>query len=175
MTQEKLEEKPQDTEQESEEVEHTFSEIDRLQETGINANDIKKLKEAGCYTVESVQMRTKKQLCSIKGLSEAKVDKILEAASKISFSGFITGVESLQRRNEVIKISTGSKALDKLLGGGIETMSVTEAFGEFRTGKTQLCHTLCVTCQLPKQQGGGNGKVAYIGNIELQNRSNNNS
>jgi DNA repair protein RAD51 len=59
-------------------------------------------------------------------------------------------------------LSTGSKELDKLLGGGIETGSITEMFGEFRTGKTQICHTLCVTCQLPKEQGGGGGKALYI-------------
>lgn len=49
----------------------------------------------------------------------------------------------------MIKITTGSSELDSLLGGGIETMSITEIFGEFRTGKTQLAHTLCVTAQLP--------------------------
>jgi DNA repair protein RAD51 len=52
--------------------------------------------------------------------------------------------------------------LDKLLGGGMETGSITEMFGEFRTGKTQICHTLCVTSQLPKQDGGGGGKALYI-------------
>lgn len=46
------------------------------------------------------------------------------------------------------QLTTGSKELDKLLGGGIETGSITEIFGEFRTGKTQLCHTLAVTCQV---------------------------
>uniref|UniRef100_A0A7S2FVY7 DNA repair and recombination protein RadB n=1 Tax=Octactis speculum TaxID=3111310 RepID=A0A7S2FVY7_9STRA len=56
----------------------------------------------------------------------------------------------------------GSSALDELLQGGIETGSLTEIFGEFRTGKTQLCHTLCVTCQLPLDQGGGEGKAMYI-------------
>lgn len=55
-----------------------------------------------------------------------------------------------------------SGELDKLLGGGIETGSITEMFGEFRTGKTQLCHTLAVTCQLPISQGGGEGKCLYI-------------
>ena len=107
-------------------------------------------------------MRTKKQLSAIKGLSDAKVEKILEAAGKICACGFITGVESLKRRQEIIRISTGSSALDKMLGGGIETCSITEVFGEFRTGKTQLCHTLCVTSQLPREKGGGNGKVCYI-------------
>ena len=46
--------------------------------------------------------------------------------------------------------------------GGVETGSITELFGEFRTGKSQLCHTLCVTCQLPLDQGGGEGKALYI-------------
>lgn len=49
-----------------------------------------------------------------------------------------------------------------MLGGGIETGSITELFGEFRTGKSQLCHTLAVTCQLPIDMGGGEGKCLYI-------------
>lgn len=56
----------------------------------------------------------------------------------------------------------GSNDLDALLGGGIETGSITEIFGEFRTGKTQLCHTLCVTAQRPLDQGGAEGKVIYV-------------
>ena len=59
-------------------------------------------------------------------------------------------------------ITTGSKELDTLLGGGFESNSITEIFGEFRTGKTQICHKLCVTCQLPKENGGGAGKAIYI-------------
>lgn len=93
-------------------------------------------------------MRTKKDLGAIKGISEGKVDKIVDAAFKLVNCGFITGTESLNKRKEVIRLTTGSKALDKLLGGGIETCGITEAFGEFRTGKTQICHTLCVTAQL---------------------------
>ena len=61
-----------------------------------------------------------------------------------------------------MKITTGSESLDSLLLGGIESTTITEVFGEFRTGKTQLSHTLCVTAQLPKEHQGGNGKVAYI-------------
>lgn len=59
-------------------------------------------------------------------------------------------------------MTTGSVELDKLLEGGIETGSITEVFGEFRTGKTQLCHTLCITCQLPVTSGGAEGKAMYI-------------
>ncbi len=74
----------------------------------------------------------------------------------------MTGNQLALKRKNVVRITTGSPVFDQLLGGGIETMSITEAFGEFRTGKTQLAHTLCVTTQLPKQKGGGNGKVIYI-------------
>ena len=62
--------------------------------------------------------------------------------------GFTTATEYHQKRSEIIQVTTGSKELDKLLGGGIETGSITEIFGEFRTGKTQLCLTLAVTCQV---------------------------
>ncbi len=55
-------------------------------------------------------------------------------------------------------MTTGSTQLDAILGGGVESMGITEVFGEFRTGKTQLSHTLCVTSQLPLEMHGGNGK-----------------
>lgn len=75
---------------------------------------------------------------------------------------FITAQELGVIRRKVCKISTGSKAFDNILGGGINTMSITEVFGEFRTGKSQLSMTAAVICQLPKEQGGAEGKVAYI-------------
>ncbi len=65
-------------------------------------------------------------------------------------------------RRELCYLTTGSGELDKLLNGGMETGAITELFGEFRTGKTQLCHTLCVTCQLPTESGGAEGKAMYI-------------
>ena len=76
--------------------------------------------------------------------------------------GFTTATEMHARRSELISITTGSKQLDTLLAGGIETGSITEIFGEFRTGKSQICHTLAVTCQLPFDMGGGEGKCLYI-------------
>lgn len=62
--------------------------------------------------------------------------------------GFTTATEYHQRRSDLITITTGSPALDLVIGGGMETGSITELFGEFRTGKSQLCHTLAVTCQV---------------------------
>jgi meiotic recombination protein DMC1 len=121
-----------------------------------------RLKDAGFFTVSSVLMHTQKTLSQVKGLSEQKIVKIREAALKLVGAGFITGNEARTRRSQIIHISTGSPALDEILGGGIETASITEAFGEFRCGKTQLSHTMCVTAQMPRDSGGGNGRVAFI-------------
>lgn len=76
--------------------------------------------------------------------------------------GIITAAVVHAKRSELITITCGSRELDKLLGGGFETGSITEIFGEFRTGKTQICHTLAVTCQLPTNKGGAEGKCLYI-------------
>ncbi|XP_003390373.1 PREDICTED: meiotic recombination protein DMC1/LIM15 homolog [Amphimedon queenslandica] len=139
-----------------------FQDIDVLQNHGINVADLKKLKSAGICTVKGIQMTTRKKLCNIKGISEAKVDKIKEAAGKLSSSDFLTALEYSDKRRMVFRIATGSQELDKLLGGGIESMAITEVFGEFRTGKTQLSHTLCVTAQLPGKNGYSGGKVVFI-------------
>ncbi|KAF7784057.1 hypothetical protein Agabi119p4_222 [Agaricus bisporus var. burnettii] len=85
-------------------------------------------------------------------MSEAKVEKIKEAVHKILGSSFATGVEIQERRRRVHVISTGSKSVDAILG----------VYGEFRTGKTQLAHTMSVVTQLPPELGGAAGKVAYI-------------
>ncbi|WRX21049.1 DNA recombination and repair protein Rad51-like [Theobroma cacao] len=97
--------------------EDLFEAIDKLISAGINAGDVKKLQDAGIYTCNGLMMHTKKHLTGIKGLSEAKVDKICEAAEKIVNYGYITGSDALLRRKSVIRITTGSQALDELLGG----------------------------------------------------------
>ncbi|KAI5103224.1 meiotic recombination protein DMC1/LIM15-like, partial [Silurus meridionalis] len=139
-----------------------FQDIELLQKYGINMADIKKLKSVGICTVKGIQMTTRRSLCNVKGLSEAKVEKIKEAAGKLLMSGFQTASEYSMKRKQVFHITTGSLEFDKLLGGGIESMAITEAFGEFRTGKTQLSHTLCVTAQLPGENGYTGGKVIFI-------------
>nr|AMA07376.1 DNA meiotic recombinase 1 [Ovis aries] len=125
------------------EDESLFQDIDLLQKHGINVADIKKLKSVGICTIKGIQMTTRRALCNVKGLSEAKVDKIKEAANKLIEPGFLTEFEYSEKRKMVFHITTGSQEFDKLLGGGIESMAITEAFGGFRTGKTQLSHTLC--------------------------------
>lgn len=136
--------------------------VAKLAEAGIHVNDIKKLAEAGLNTIEAVAFTPKKTLLAIKGISEQKADRIITEAQKIVPLGFQSATEIHARRSELVHLTTGSKQLDALLGGGIETGSMTELFGEFRTGKSQLCHTLAVTCQLPVSMGGGEGKCLYI-------------
>ncbi|KAA0055743.1 DNA repair protein RAD51-like protein [Cucumis melo var. makuwa] len=154
--------KPSEEQEEADEIQHGPFPVEQLQASGIAAMDVKKLKDAGLCTVESVAYSPRKELLQIKGISEAKVDKIIEAASKIVPLGFTSAGQLHAQRLEIIQLTSGSRELDKILEGGIETGSITEIYGEFRSGKTQLCHTLCVTCQLPLDQGGGEGKAMYI-------------
>ncbi|WWC92542.1 meiotic recombinase Dmc1 [Kwoniella dendrophila CBS 6074] len=132
--------------------------VDELQNHGINVQDIVKLKAAGIVTVLGVAQTTRRHLLKIK----AKVEKLKEVTAKMLPPPFLTGTEIADRRQDVIYITTGSKSVDAMLGGGISTQCITEVFGEYRTGKTQLCHTLCVSTQLPIETGGASGKVAYI-------------
>lgn len=136
--------------------------IDELQAHGILASDINKLKSAGICTMKGAAMVGKRSLYKIKGLSEVKVDKIKECIAKAVDCDFCTAGAFAEKREQVRKITTGSSDFDMLLGGGIQTMAITEVFGEFRTGKTQLAMTLCVTVQLPEELGGCQGKAAFI-------------
>ncbi|KAI5807651.1 Rad51-domain-containing protein [Peziza echinospora] len=118
---------------------------------GIGAADINKLKAAGYYTIASCLSATRKNLAKIKGFSEQKVEKVKEAAGKCAPSsyGFITAAECGHQRRKVCRISTGSKQMDQMLGGGISTMSITEVFGEYRRFQDS-------------DMGGAEGKVAFI-------------
>lgn len=134
----------------------------KLEEFGISAADIKKFIEAGYHTVEALCYVPRKMLIHVKGISDNKLDKVLDAAKKMVKMDFMSAGAYLEQTKDRVMISTGSKSLDTLLNGGIEAGSITELFGEFRTGKTQLCHTLCVTCQMPRSQGGGAGRAMFI-------------
>merc|ERR1719253_1238092 len=103
-----------------------------------------------------------RKLLDVQGIGEAKAKRIMAAAKQLVPMRMVSAAEMLQMRNNMIQLSTGSAQLDALLDGGVETGQITEIFGEFRCGKTQLCHTLCVTCQLPIDQGGAESKALYV-------------
>jgi len=144
------------------EVVVSYQTLDCLQEQGIAANDIQKLNDAGYYTVESIAHATIRKLSDVKGISEAKVLKLKDIVKQMVPMDFKTAADALEDRKSLVTLTTGSVELDKLLEGGVETGSITEVFGEFRTGKTQICHTLCVTCQMAITDGGAEGKAIYI-------------
>jgi DNA repair protein RAD51 len=105
---------------------------------------------------------TTRRLSDVKGISENKVMKLKEIVKQLVSMEFKTAADALEDRQSIAMLTTGSVEIDKLLEGGVETGSITEVFGEFRTGKTQLCHTLCVTCQMAINEGGAEGKAIYI-------------
>jgi DNA repair protein RadA len=103
------------------------------------------------------------QLAEMAGVGEAVARKAIQASRKMMDLGFTDGLEFAKKRKEVRKITTGSTNLDELLGGrGIETRAITEAFGAYGSGKTQLGLSLAVNVQLPLDKGGANGKAVYI-------------
>ncbi|KAL8221914.1 UNVERIFIED_CONTAM: Meiotic recombination protein dmc1 [Gekko kuhli] len=77
-----------------------------------NAADIKKLKSVGICTIKGIQMTTRRALCNVKGLSEAKVEKIKEAANKLIEPGFLTAFEYSEKRKRVFHITTGSQEFE---------------------------------------------------------------
>jgi len=162
MEEEQHEEQMQQGEEGEGELNVAYQPLDLLLDHGIAANDLKKLNDAGYHTVESLAHATSRKLCDVRGISEAKVNKLKEIVKTLVPLDFKTAADALEDRKSIVSLTTGAVELDKLLEGGIETGSITEVFGEFRTGKTQLCHTLCITCQMSITEGGAEGKAIYI-------------
>ncbi|MEM2143868.1 MAG: DNA repair and recombination protein RadA [Candidatus Jordarchaeaceae archaeon] len=129
---------------------------------GVGPAIAKKLSEAGFRSPEAVAVATPKELAAAADIGEATATRIIEAAREMLNIGFVSAQEFLEQRKAISTITTGTKNLDQLLGGGIETRGITEFFGEFRTGKTQICHQLSVTVQLPEEKGGLSGETVYI-------------
>ncbi|MBD3172775.1 DNA repair and recombination protein RadA [Candidatus Bathyarchaeota archaeon] len=122
---------------------------------------VNKLKEIGFKTIESLSTATVEELVSA-GLGEKVAENVIDAARQSRAITFVRGDELVELRKNITKLTTGCSSLDTLLKGGIETQSLTEFYGEFGSGKSQLCHQLCVTVQLGEAQGGLNGNVLYI-------------
>ncbi|MBS7608398.1 MAG: DNA repair and recombination protein RadA [Candidatus Bathyarchaeia archaeon] len=128
---------------------------------GVGPSTAQKLRELGFHTVESLAMATVREL-EPAGISEKKALAIINAARSSIGISFIRADELLRMRQSVLRLTTGSKALDKLLDGGLETQTITEFYGEYGSGKSQICHQLCVNVQLPPERGGLNGAALYI-------------
>ncbi len=128
---------------------------------GIGPATAQKLNELGFHTVESLAMAAARELESA-GIGEKKALAIIGVARSTISVSFVRADELLRMRQNVLRLTTGSKALDGLLGGGLETQTITEFYGAYGSGKSQVCHQLCVNVQLPPERGGLNGAALYI-------------
>lgn len=123
----------------------------------------RRLREAGLETVEAIATAKIDDLLQAAEIGESKAKRIMEEARTESEKDqFVTAEEIMEKRGDVGWITTGSEELDNLFGGGIETQAVTETFGEFGSGKTQLAHQISVNVRLPPEEGGLDGKSIYI-------------
>jgi len=130
---------------------------------GVGPAIAEKLREAGLNSLEAIAVASPAELVATVEIGEATAAKIINAAREAAdIGGFETGDKILERRESIGKLTTGSKALDALLGGGLETRAMTEFYGEFGSGKTQIAHQLVVNVQLPPEEGGLNGSAIMI-------------
>jgi DNA repair protein RadA len=130
---------------------------------GVGPAIAEKLREGGFNSLEVIAVASPAELVAAAEIGEATAAKIINSArAAADIGGFETGDKILERRLSVSKLTTGSKALDSLLGGGLETQAITEFYGEFGSGKTQIAHQLAVNVQLPVEKGGLNGSVIII-------------
>ena len=122
-----------------------MSEAKRIQDLpGVGAATAEKLESAGFRDLMSVAVATLGEMVETTGVSEAVARKMINAARESMKMGFETGMDVLKKREDVFRISTGSQAFNELMGGGFETGAITECFGEFGCGKTQIGHILAV-------------------------------
>jgi DNA repair protein RadA len=135
---------------------------------GVGPTTARKLKEAGIVSVMDLAVASADELAvDINSSKETAATFIMAAQrllreSNILEKEFVTAESALEKRKALMRCSTGSRALDELLLGGIETQAVTEFYGEFGSGKSQICHTLSAIAPQPREAGGLNGGVIYI-------------
>ncbi|MCK5402775.1 DNA repair and recombination protein RadA [Candidatus Bathyarchaeota archaeon] len=140
--------------------------LDRIK--GVGPKTKEKLIDNGITSVLDLAVTLPKELEEILGGKEENVNLFIVSARRLLEENgllereFITASELLKKRKSMRRITTSSTNLDELLGGGVETQAITEFYGDFGSGKTQICHTLCVNCYLPPEENGLSGGAIYI-------------
>ncbi len=129
---------------------------------GVGTATSDKLSESGYKTVESIAVAAVGELMDATGMTESSCKKLIMAASDNMDMGFETAAKLMERKSTIGKITTGSEELDKLFDGGIETQSITEFYGRYGSGKSQIVFQLCANVQLPVEQGGMDGAALFI-------------
>lgn len=130
---------------------------------GVGESSAEKLRNAGFTDILAIAVESPRNLAELSGIGANICAKIIAGAKEIADIGaFETGEQILERRRSIGKVATGSKTFDELMGGGFETQSIVELYGEFGSGKTQIVHQLAVNITLPFDQGGLEGESVYI-------------
>ncbi len=129
---------------------------------GVGAATAEKLKEAGYDSILSLAVISPGELVDVAGVTEQAARKIINAARSKLEMGFESGDELLKKRAQIIKLTTGCNNINNLIGGGVESGSITECFGMYGSGKTQIAHALAVNVQLSKEKGGASGMAVLI-------------
>ncbi|MDS0297340.1 DNA repair and recombination protein RadA [Halogeometricum sp. S1BR25-6] len=130
---------------------------------GVGPATADKLVEAGFESYQSIAVASPSELSNTADVGESTSSDIINAARKAAdIGGFETGSMVLERRQEIGKLSWQIPEVDELLGGGLETQSITEVYGEFGSGKSQVTHQMAVNVQLPPEHGGLGGSCMFI-------------
>jgi DNA repair protein RadA len=114
---------------------------------GVGPATVEKLQTVGYNDLMSVAVATPGEIIEVTGMAQSAAKKVIAAARTSLDMGFESGIDLLKKREQVMKITTGSKTFDTLMGGGFESGAITECFGEYGSGKTQIGHLLAVNIQ----------------------------
>jgi DNA repair protein RadA len=130
---------------------------------GVGPATAEKLRDAGYQDLMSIAVENPKVLAEVCEIGEATAAKIIAAAKEAAeVGGFESGDAILERRKNLKRLTSSSKAFDELLGGGLESQAIHEFFGEFGSGKTQMMFQLAVNATMPTEKGGLDGDVVII-------------
>ncbi len=130
---------------------------------GVGPATAEKLRDAGYTDLMSIAVESPKTLAEVCEIGESTAVKIIAAAKQAAdVGGFETGDQVLERRKNIHKLTSCSKAFDELMGGGFESQAIAEFYGEFGSGKTQICFQLAVNATMPEEKGGLGGEVVVI-------------
>jgi DNA repair protein RadA len=130
---------------------------------GVGPATADKLMENGYDSYQSIAVASPGELSNKADVGESSASDIINAAREAAdIGGFETGSDVLARREQIGKLEWLIPEVDDLLGGGVETQSITEVYGEFGAGKSQITHQLAVNVQLPQEAGGLNGRCIFI-------------
>ena len=130
---------------------------------GVGPATAEKLTDNGFDNYQGIAVASPGELSNTADIGESTAADIISAAREAAdIGGFESGAQVLERRQEIGKLTWGVEEVDDLLGGGVETQSITEVYGEFGSGKSQVTHQLSVNVQLPAEYGGLEGSAIFI-------------